>query len=177
MTQVEPIEFQFALNADDLLRGTRAFCLRSLRFRIALIALTLLALAAWITAIQVGRLAVDLALLITVTIVFLIAYRALLLPWTLSQQMQKDERVRAESTWKFSVDRITITNQFSEKHLDWQAFSRILETDTHYLFVYASDTNLFQLVPKRAIPPQLEMPFRRLIARRRSPAGYVIQPA
>jgi YcxB-like protein len=175
--QVEPIEFQFALNTDDLLRGTRAFCLRSVRFRAALIALTLLALAAWIVAIQVGRLGVDLALVLTVTIAFLVAYRALLLPWTLSQQMGQDERVRTESTWKFSPDRITITNQFSKMDLSWANFSRILETDTHYLFVYASDKNLFQLVPKRAIPPQLEMPFRRLIAQRRSTRGFVVQPA
>ncbi len=174
---MEPIEFQFALNAEDLLKGTRSFCLRSLRFRVALIALVLLALAAWIAAIQVGRLGMNLALLFTVLIVFLIAYRALLLPWTLSQQMGQDERVRTESTWKFSADRITITNQFSKMDLSWANFSRILETETHYLFVYASDRNLFQLVPKRAIPPQLEMPFRRLIAQRRSTRGFVAQPA
>lgn len=173
---MEPIELQFALNGEDLLRGTRAFFLRSLRFRIALIALALLTLAAWITALQVGRLGVNLALALTVMTVFLIAYRALLLPWTLAREMAQDERVRAESTWAFRPDRITITNQYSEMHLDWANFSRILETDTDYLFVYATDANLFQLVPKRAIPPQLEMPFRRLIARR-APRNLVIQPA
>jgi YcxB-like protein len=173
---VEPIELQFALNSDDLLRGTRAFFLKSLRFRIALVGLGLLTLAAWITALQVGRLGVNLALAVTVVTVFLVAYRAVLLPWTLSKEMAKDERLSAESTWVFKPDRITITNQFSEMHLDWANFSRILETDTHYLFVYANDANLFQLVPKRAIPPQLEMPFRRLVARR-APRNLVVQPA
>ncbi len=173
---MEPIELQFALNSDDLLRGTRAFFLKSLRFRIALVGLALLTLAAWITALQVGRLGVNLALAVTVITVFLVAYRAILLPWTLSKEMALDERVSAESTWVFKPDRITITNQFSEMHLDWANFSRILETDTHYLFVYANDANLFQLVPKRAIPPQLEMPFRRLVARR-TPRNLVVQPA
>lgn len=173
---MEPIELQFALNSDDLLRGTRAFFLRSLRFRIALVGLALLTLAAWITALQVGRLGVNLALGLSVVMVFLVAYRALLLPWTLARQMALDERVIAESTWVFKSDRITITNQFVETHLDWANFSRILETDTHYLFVYANDKDSFQLVPKRAIPPQLEMPFRRLVARR-APRSLVIQPA
>jgi hypothetical protein len=159
------LEFRFVLSSLDVLIGMRVMQAQSLGFRTAMVAIGVCAVISWGFALTTHEEAVHtLTLALTVLGAFLLVYQLIVVPWTLTNELGLNDHVRAESTWQVDPDGITIHTAHKRTFLPWSDFARVLETPTHYLFVYVSDRHQFQIVPRRALTPDQARTLVRLIA-------------
>ena len=107
-----------------------------------------------------------LPLLFVIYLLFIFFYS----PSLIGRRVQNDERLRATATWQASSREIVIKNKHSLTKLEWRQFQRVIETRRYYLFVYASNRNTIQFLPKRVFAsPEQETAFRDLL-RKKFPA-------
>lgn len=163
MTQ--PLEFRFALTKDEFVRNARWYYVRRPSTWILLVLLVVLAITQW-SAFYVSPLlfvvAAGLPLLLYVTVLFLIV------PWLLGRQVQRNERMRVEMNWRVTDDRIAVSSAHGESWMDWGTFQRVVETPHAYLLIFATNKNMFQIVPKRALTPEQRSVFEQLLAQKLS---------
>lgn len=163
MTQ--PLEFRFALTKDEFVRNVRAFHLRRRTTWIFLVVFVVLAIIQW------SLFYVALDVLVLTALLPLVLYLGLLfviLPWMLGRQIQRNERMRVEMHWRVTEDRITVSSAHGESWMDWGTFQRVVETPHAYLLIFATNKNMFQIVPKRALTPEQRSIFEQLLAQKLS---------
>lgn len=161
MTQ--PLEFRFALTRDEFVRGAKAFYLRQPTNWFLLVIFVIFAIAEWIVfdvALVVLVVSALLPLLLYLAVLFVI------MPWLLGRQVQHNERLRVEMSWRVTDDQIAVSSAHGESSMDWGTFQRVVETPDAYLLVFATNKNMFQIVPKRAFTPDQRPVFEQLLARK-----------
>jgi hypothetical protein len=161
---IQPLEFRFALTKDDYRRGVRAFYARSsttwILFALCL-ALSLMNWAVFDAAPLVQ------AVSFVLPILFYLGFLFGFMPWWLARQVQHNERMRLETTWRVTDDRVAVSTAFAEGTMDWGTFRRVVDTPNAYLLVYTVNKNMFQIIPKRAFAsPDQAAAFEQLLARK-----------
>jgi hypothetical protein len=90
-----------------------------------------------------------------------------IVPAQVGRRAANEPRLIAEQVWAVGEDGILIETPYTEVRLDWYSFKRILDTKTHYIFIYARNPRAYQFLPKRAFASaEQEAEFRRMAARR-----------
>jgi hypothetical protein len=79
-------------------------------------------------------------------------------------EFKKHLSIQGEHTAAFGAEGITVTSPTGQGTLNWEAISRVIESDTFFLLV--PGPRIFYLVPKRAFTPEQLIGFRELIARK-----------
>jgi hypothetical protein len=159
------VEIQFALAPADYVRAMRAFLLRDARVWIAM---------AMVVVIFAG----GIANLVAVGELNLMGFFLLLFPWVLAaylwwgwpasvgRRAQRDRRLRSPTTCQINDEQFVTQNVLGESCLEWEAFHRIIETRSYYLFVFALNRRTFVIVPRRAFSSaEEEAAFRDIVKR------------
>jgi hypothetical protein len=165
MTQ--PLEFRFALTRDEFVRGARAFYLRQRSTWFFLAVLTLFGIVNWVM-FDLPALPLILGTLLPLILYILVLF--VVMPWLMGRQVQRNERLRVEMTWRVSDDRISVTTAHAESSMDWGTFRKVITTPDSYLLIFAINKNMFQIVPKRALTPEQIPEFEQLLAQKLSAA-------
>src|SRR6185369_4012401 len=53
-------------------------------------------------------------------------------------------------TFEVDHEKVYIATSSAETKFDWSIFTRVVETELHYLFIHTVNKNMFQFLPKRA---------------------------
>lgn len=163
MTQ--PLEFRFALTKEEFVRNVRAFYLRRPTSWILLVIFVVFAVIQW-SLFEISPLLLVLG--IGLPLLFYVVGLFGFMPWLLGRQVQRNERMRVEMSWRVTDDRITVSSAHGESWMDWGTFQRVVETPHAYLLIFATNKNMFQIVPKRAFTPEQRSVFEQLLAQKLS---------
>ncbi|HEX6292130.1 MAG TPA: YcxB family protein [Herpetosiphonaceae bacterium] len=162
MTQ--PLEFRFALTKDDYQRAARVFYVRQKTTWIFFVILVVFMAANWMVFDTPSGL---FFVIYTLPLLLYLVFLFVVMPWWLGRAVQRHERLRADSTWHVTDERIVVSTPFAESTFDWGMFGRVIETPHAYLLVYSFNKNMFQIVPKRALAtPEQAAAFERMLARK-----------
>lgn len=170
MTQ--PLEFRFALTRDEFVRNARWYYLRRPIIWIVLLIFVILGITQWSTFYVSPLLflaTAGLPLLVYLASLFVI------IPWMLGQQIQRNERMRVEMSWRVTDDQIAISTLHGESTMDWGTFQRVVETPDAYMLVFSINKNMFQIVPKRAFTLEQRPVFEQLLAQKLVTSGAAPQ--
>jgi hypothetical protein len=84
--------------------------------------------------------------------------------WLTDRRVSKQTQLLQTVTYEFDDEKIHVLNQVAESKLDWSFYNKTFDADQYYIFVYATNKNMFQFLPKRAFEsPAQEGDFRSLI--------------
>jgi hypothetical protein len=158
----DPITFTFTPTRSDYIRTLRAFTLRQKSTFTIFIILVFLSLCTVIASIyQPTPIYVW---FFPLALISYILFSLLIIPITVGEKVEKNERLRCATTWEVDEKTVTIRTPFSSTSFDWGTFRQACETSEHYLLVYAVNKQMFQLVPKRAFASaEQQASFRKLL--------------
>jgi len=167
----EMIRFRFTPNGQDYSRVMRAHSLRTRVVWLSLAAMiAILLVFLWAFTYQSQQ-----CLLAWLLVVAAPLFAALTVfvwqPYRTKRQVQKEERLRSETTWAVDKAQIVITTSLEETKLSWDVFRQVVETRTDFLLCLAASKHMVRFVPKRAFEsPGQEEAFRALV-RSKLPVG------
>jgi hypothetical protein len=103
-------------------------------------------------------------ILCTVYGLFLVAWRGFLRNFRFQREFRRSKTLQGEMTMDISEEGLWTSSGYGEGKVEWDAFSRYLETP--HLFLLSVPPRLFYMIPKRAfIAGNLEEP-RQLFAQK-----------
>lgn len=76
--------------------------------------------------------------------------------WATARKVSKQPQLSQPITYEIGDEKIHITSSLSESILDWRLFSKVFETEQHYLLVYVTNKNMFQFLAKRAFESKIQ---------------------
>jgi hypothetical protein len=159
------VEIQFTLASGDYVRAMRAFLLRDARVWIAMGMVVVIFAGGIANLVAVGELNLMGFFLLLFPLV-LTAYLWWGWPASIGRRAQRDRRLRSPTTCQVKDEQFMTQNMLGESCLEWEAFHRIIETRSYYLFVFALNRRTFVLVPRRAFASaEQEATFQEIVKR------------
>jgi hypothetical protein len=158
------MRIQFQLNAKDYVEANRAHLRTSRGFLILRIfGVGLLTLTLVLFAVRPTR---DTFMNVAPAVVFsgLLISVSFWVPLQARRQFTKNPQLGRTSEWNIEEDRIRITTAVSDATVNWELFHRATETKNS--FVLYQQSNLINIVPKRAFNTDELDQFRELLNRR-----------
>lgn len=159
----EHLNFSFTPNRSDYIKTWRAFSFQHATTKIAIL-LSLLIIALILTSIlylhtlSIAGFSVLLVMVIYYLSIFFLA------PANMADKVAKDEKLNSEMFWVVDDNEVCVGNKFADMDCEWNTFAQTYETNEHFLLVYASNKNMFQLIPKRAFKTVEQLAtFRKLL--------------
>jgi hypothetical protein len=85
-------------------------------------------------------------------------------PRTTANQASRNEQILSPVTYEVDDQQLIIRNQFSETKNDWGTYRKTIETEEHFLLIYAVNPRCFQIIPKRAFASiEDQQTFRKML--------------
>lgn len=160
------IVFRYTPTADDYRKGIASYYFRQTSFLILIGIAGLMFLIGVFLWIGAGFEQAPYAPLLVFLLPILLFFSVLLQPWLASRQVNKNERMRTETTWTVSDDGLLVTTGYGQSKIDWETFGKVVETGDYFLLLYSWNRRLFQIIPKRAFASPDEMAdFREYLKR------------
>lgn len=153
------ITFGFTPTQDDYIRSYRTFYLVNWLVWVSIVlTLLFLALVSFIFAIQENARLDDalinadglLALGLLIGAAVFVFSRFVGNPLKAWHQVEANERLRCPVEYEVNEEQILIRTKFTETKTDWGTFTTFIETPDLLLLIYATNKNMFQIIPKRA---------------------------
>jgi hypothetical protein len=76
--------------------------------------------------------------------------------WAMARKVSKQPQLSQPVTYEIGDEKIRIMSSLSESILDWRLFSKVFETEEHYLLVYVTNKNMFQFLAKRTFESKIQ---------------------
>jgi hypothetical protein len=146
----DQISFSFSPNKSDFYKTLRAFTLRNRSLRIVTVGVLLILIGASITSLAVSHAFTSTSFTVLMVILLILLTVFFLGPATVADKVSSNERFTCETTWVVDEDKVSIRNKFGDTNFDWGTFDAAYETQDHYLITYATNKNMYQILPKRA---------------------------
>ncbi len=155
---------QFTPTKDDYVRSLIAFQLNNRRMWYIILIAGIFEIAFLILALARGDFQGPYLSYLVVLFLFIplmVLYVLFGAPILVGQKAQKDARLRTRVVYEFYDEQLTVRDCDHNMTMGWENFQSIFENKEYFLLIYAFDRNMFQILPKRAIPKGQEAALRK----------------
>lgn len=162
---VEPVVFQFTPTKLDYVRAIRAYYRHQPTTWFVAVLFGSLAVISWAAIFFLKADLTPVAVAVTLFLGFFLGYMFVYAPWRTGRTIDQTERMRVPTTWRLHAQHIEVETPYTQATVDWGTFHKVLVTKDAYLFIYATNKNLFQIVPRRALESSAHVAaFEQLVA-------------
>lgn len=169
----EHLNFSFTPNRSDYIKTWRAFSYQhattkiAISFSVVIVTLVLTSIF-YLHTLSLAGFSVLLVMVIYYLAIFFLA------PANMADKVTKDEKLTSEMFWVVDDNEVCVGNKYADMDCAWNTFAQSYETNEYFLLVYASNKNMFQLIPKRAFKSAEQVStFRKLLENKTHTVKYI----
>lgn len=141
----------FTPTPDDYAQALRAFVLQQRMTWFVLFLAATLAAGGMLGVISAGGRNLGFGLFLLLVFIVYVLFLWVVSPWLVRRRVRRSPRLMLETEWRVEAEALVVHNQYKDLRIEWEKFTRLVETRQHYLLVYADDQERYQALPRRAV--------------------------